>query len=90
MRYGFSMHNGDGSSREKHGAVTLRNDGAARAFGKRVIREMTSGNPEQYAGWTMDVASGERAVCSLPFPAAASGRRAAGSSKFNRAVRSGI
>jgi len=63
------MYNGEGSSREKNGSVTLRNDGAARAFGKRVIREMTSGNLEQYAGWTMDVASGERAVCNLPFPA---------------------
>jgi hypothetical protein len=71
MRYTFSMHNDDGSSREKNGSVTLRNDGAARAFGKRVIREMTSGNLAQYAGWTMDVASGERDVCSLPFPAAA-------------------
>jgi hypothetical protein len=71
MLYNFSMHNGDGSSREKNGSVTLRNDGAARAFGRRVIREMTDGNLEQYAGWTMDVASGERAVCSLPFPAAA-------------------
>jgi hypothetical protein len=65
------MHSADGSSREKNGSVALRNDGAARAFGKRVIREMTSGNLEQYAGWTMDVASGGRAVCSLPFPAAA-------------------
>jgi hypothetical protein len=70
MRYKFSMHNGDGSS-EENGSVTLRNDGAARAFGRRVIREMTDGNLVQYAGWTMDVASGERAVCSLPFPAAA-------------------
>jgi len=49
MRYTFSMHNDDGSSREKNGSVTLRNDGAARAFGKRVIREMTSGNLAQYA-----------------------------------------
>jgi hypothetical protein len=71
MRYGFSMHNSDGSSRENHGFLALRNDGAARAFGKRVIREMTNDNLVQYAGWTMDVASGERAVCSLPFPAAA-------------------
>jgi hypothetical protein len=70
MRYSFSMHNGDGSSREKNGFVTLRNDGAARAFGKRVIREMTHDNLKQYAGWTMDVASGKRTVCSLSFPAA--------------------
>jgi hypothetical protein len=73
MRYGFSMHNSDDSSREKNGFITLRNDRAARAFGKRVIREMTQGNLEQgnleqYAGWTMDVASGKRAVCSLLFP----------------------
>jgi hypothetical protein len=71
MRYQFSMHSSDGSNREKNGSVTLRNDGAARAFGKRVIREMTDDNRVQYLGWTMDVASGERAVCSLPFPAAA-------------------
>jgi hypothetical protein len=62
------MQSGDGSSREKNGSVTLPNDGAARAFGERVIREMTNGNLAQYAGWTMDVANGERAVCSLPFP----------------------
>jgi hypothetical protein len=68
MLYGFSMRNGDGSRREKNGSITLRNDGAARAFGERVIREMTAGNLEQYAGWTMEVASGKRAVCSLPFP----------------------
>ncbi len=68
MRYKFSMHSGDGSSREENGSVTLRNDDAARAFGERVIREMTGGNLAQYAGWTMDVASDERAVCSLPFP----------------------
>ena len=37
MLYGFSMHNGDDSSREKNGSITLRDDGAARAFGKRVI-----------------------------------------------------
>jgi hypothetical protein len=71
MRYQFSMHSSDGSNREENGSVTLRNDGAARAFGKRVIREMTDDNRVQYLGWTMDVASGERAVCSLPFPAAA-------------------
>jgi hypothetical protein len=68
MRYRFSMHSVDGSRREKTGSLTLPNDSAARAFGKRVIREMTAGNLEQYGGWTMDVASGERAVCSLPFP----------------------
>jgi hypothetical protein len=59
------MHNGDGSSREENGSVTLRNDSAARGFDRRVIREMTNDNWVQYAGWTMDVASGERAVCSL-------------------------
>jgi hypothetical protein len=70
MLYGFSMHSGDGSSREKHGSVALENDGEALAFGERVIRDMTNGNLEQYEGWTMDVASGNRAVCSIPFPAA--------------------
>jgi hypothetical protein len=54
MRYKFSMHNGDDSSREENGSVTLRNDSAPRTIGKRVVREMTNGNLVQYAGWTMD------------------------------------
>jgi hypothetical protein len=65
------MHDGHGGNREDHGSVGFRNDGAARAFGTHVIREMTNGNLKQYAGWTMDVADGKRAVCSLSFAVAA-------------------
>ncbi len=71
MLYGFSMQSTDGKSREKLGSIVLLNDGDACVFGARVIQDATFGNLEQYAGWTMEIADGRRAVCNLPFPAAA-------------------
>jgi hypothetical protein len=41
------MHNCDESCRDNLGSIDLLTDGAVRAFGKRVIRETTSGNLEQ-------------------------------------------
>jgi hypothetical protein len=68
MLYNFALRDVDGISREKNGQIELENDGAAHDFGKLVILDMIFGNKVRYEGWTMEVASGERFVCSLPFP----------------------
>jgi hypothetical protein len=47
--------------------MALRDDNAARAFGKAMIREMMRYG-SMYTGWTMDVAQRARRVCSLSFP----------------------
>jgi hypothetical protein len=65
--YRFSIHNADGSDREVTGRMALRDDRAARAFGKAMIRDMMRGDTPRYADWTMDVANGARSVCSIPF-----------------------
>jgi hypothetical protein len=64
--YSFSVHNADGSYRETSGRMVLRDDNAARAYGKAMIRDMMRSDTPRYAGWTMDVSKGNRPVCSLP------------------------
>jgi hypothetical protein len=49
--------------------MALRDDKAARAFGKVMIRDMIRSDALRYAGWIMDVAKGARPVCSIPFKA---------------------
>ena len=66
--YSFSIRNGDGSDREVLGFTDLLNDYAALAFGNDVIRDMLRDNVDQYVGWMMDIAEGQRAVCSVAFP----------------------
>jgi hypothetical protein len=66
--YSFSIHNGDGCNPETTGRMVLRDDNAARAFGKRMIRDIARLDTTRYAGWTMDVAKGTRPVCSISFP----------------------
>ena len=63
--YSFSIHNVDSSYRETTGRMALRDDNAARAFGKAMIRDMMRGDIPRYEGWTMDIAKGTRPVCSL-------------------------
>jgi hypothetical protein len=65
--YRFSVHNADGSDHEATGRMALRDDKAARAFGKAMIRDMMRDDTLRYADWTMDVAKGARPVCSIPF-----------------------
>jgi hypothetical protein len=65
--YHFTIRSADGGYREQTGFMTLDDDAAAHEFGKLVIQDMTQANAEPYAGWSMDVASGQRAVCSIPF-----------------------
>lgn len=65
--YRFSIRNADGSEREATGRMALRDDKAARAFGRAMIRDMMRGDSPRYADWTMDVAKGARPVCSIPF-----------------------
>jgi hypothetical protein len=48
--------------------MTLLNDYAVLAFANDVIRDILPGNPDRYAGCTMEVAEGERVVCSIVFP----------------------
>ena len=66
--YRFSVRNSDGSHREDTGCMSLLNDYAALAFGNDVIRDMLRDNVDQYVGWMMDIAEGQRAVCSVAFP----------------------
>jgi hypothetical protein len=65
--YSFSIRSADGSNREETGDMWLLNDQAALAFGNDVIRDILRDNVDQYAGWTMNIAEGERAVCSVAF-----------------------
>jgi hypothetical protein len=72
--YSFSIRSGDGSDRDTLGCIDLLNDYAALAFGTDVIRDMLRGNPDQYAGWMMDIAQDGRAVRSIAFPFLSRGR----------------
>ena len=72
--YSFSIRSGDGSDREKLGFTDLLNDCAALAFGNDVIRDMLRDNVDQYAGWMLDIAEGERDVCSIALPFLSQGR----------------
>jgi hypothetical protein len=46
----------------------LLDDYAALAFGNDVIRDILRENVDQHADWMMDIAEGERDVCSVAFP----------------------
>ena len=72
--YSFSIRDGDGSDREVLGFIGLLNDYAALAFGNDLIRDMLRDNADQYAGWMMDIAEGERDVCGVAFPFLSAGR----------------
>jgi hypothetical protein len=72
--YSFSIRSGDSSDGEYLGRIVLLNDYAAEAFGNDVIRDRLLGNSDQYAGWMMDIAEGERDVCSVAFPFQSRGR----------------
>src|ERR1019366_7236844 len=66
--YHFTIYNVDRSDREEAGRMALRDDNAARAFGKAIIRDIMNGNAVRYANWTMDISRGvRRAVCRLSF-----------------------
>jgi hypothetical protein len=72
--YSFSIRHGDDSHGEVLGSTDLLNDYAALAFGNNVIRDMLLDNVDQYVGWVMDIAEGERVVCSVAFPFSSRGR----------------
>jgi hypothetical protein len=72
--YHFSIHNADGSDREETGRMALRDDKAARAFGKAMIRDIINGGAARYAGWTMEITKGVRAVCRLPLGGASASK----------------
>ena len=65
--YRFSIEDAEGNDREDTGRMVLASDNAARAFGRAIIKDMMLEEDARYAGWTMNVTKGERAVCSIPF-----------------------
>jgi hypothetical protein len=65
--YSFSIRSGDSTHRAVLGCMSLLNDCEAIAFGNDVIGDMLHDNVDQYVGWTMDIAEGERVVCSIAF-----------------------
>src|SRR3954468_13371070 len=56
----------DGSGPDGLGGMELRDDDAALAFGKRVIRDLRQG--DRSASGVMLIAEGERTVGVIPFP----------------------
>ena len=56
----------DGSEPDSLGGMTLRDDGAALAFGKRVIGDLERG--DQCASGIIVIAEGERIVGAIAFP----------------------
>jgi hypothetical protein len=48
--------------------MLLDGDDIAKDFGADIIRDMVKDNPAYYAGWTLDIAEGERCVATLAFP----------------------
>jgi hypothetical protein len=66
--YRFTIRNVDGSHFEETGRMALRDDNAARAFGKAIIRDVMSSDAARYANWTMEISRGVRSeVCRLSF-----------------------
>jgi hypothetical protein len=72
--YSFSIRHGDDNDGAVLGCADLLNDHAALAFGNDVIRDMLRDNTDPYDGWMMDIAEGERDVCSVAFPFLSRGR----------------
>jgi hypothetical protein len=72
--YRFTIRNVDGSHFEETGRMALRDDNAARAFGKAIIRDV-SGDAARYANWTMEISRGVGSeVCRLSFGGSSSKR----------------
>jgi hypothetical protein len=67
--YQFSIRDG-GIELEVLGYDAFDSDAGAIAFGKQVINDLKRNEPEQYFGWTMDIAQDKRTVASIPFRAA--------------------
>jgi hypothetical protein len=65
--YRFSVHDAVGDEREVIGQMSFLNDTAALVFGQRVIKDILRGT-KCYSGWTMDIATRDRSVCSIAFP----------------------
>jgi hypothetical protein len=65
--YNFSIRSADGVDKEQTGFMTLIDDEAARGFGLQIIADMLEGGAKSYTGWTMDIASDQRSVCTLSF-----------------------
>jgi uncharacterized protein DUF6894 len=59
---------------EKLGSAVLADDDEARAFAKRVIRELIQRDAKLYTTWIMEVTAGKRSVESVPFDSAMRGQ----------------
>jgi len=49
------------------GAISLSDDAIACEFGAHIIRDLIKEAPSRHAGWTLEIADGERAVATIPF-----------------------
>ncbi len=67
QKYDFSICSANGADREETGFMALVDDNAARGFGLQIIADMLEDGVKSYAGWTMDIASDQRPVCTLSF-----------------------
>ena len=65
--YHFVIRNSKNT--EDLGGMDFADDAAAVAFGDGVIRDLMHWAAKPYAGWTMEIRKGERAVGSVPFKA---------------------
>ena len=63
--YQYVIHSSD--TVEALGTMPLEDDDEARLFGAGVIRDLIENAATRYAGYTMDIIQGERAVASIPF-----------------------
>ena len=72
--YKFKAHDSV-TGTEKLGSAVLADDDEARAFAKRVIRELIQRDAKLYTTWMMEVTAGKRSVASVPFESAMGGKR---------------
>ena len=76
-KYRFPVQNINRKIIVDAGAVELPDDMTARAFGQRIIEELSSGEAGEYFGWTLDIKDGDRLVAIIPFNSRTNRNRAA-------------
>ena len=66
LAYHFSMRD-SGTELELLGYDAFESDTGAIAFGQQIIDDLVREAPEQYFGWTMEIAEGTRNVANISF-----------------------
>jgi hypothetical protein len=64
--YHFTLY-ADATKSEDLGYMPMADDAEALAFARRIIRELMQRYSAEYAGSSMHITEGERAVSSIPF-----------------------